>query len=298
MKSTPDSGSYAIPLSESANCVYCRRNHDIVIGSDADLLFHMHYTGHYIAEKGYHIRRRMGEAGLLLLTISGEGGLKYHNDFYQMTRGCCMLINTAELHEYYPKADGWEFKYIHFWGGMSGEYIGYIMSRAGPVTVLGEDDLLRMDGILERVMDLTGADVIDDYPEISSLIYSMLTMLYPGGGGIGDGGVSVGAAAMAKALRFIRRSYAENISTEDIAGEVNLSRSYMSELFLRTYGMPPHEYLVIYRLSIVKDMLTNTQMTVSDIAACTGFRDVFSLSRVFKRQTGISPTEYRENSRG
>lgn len=296
VKSTLDIGPYAIPADEAANCIYLRRNHDIMIGPDADLLFHMQYAGHYIVRKEFHIRRRMVESAILLLTLGGDGELIYSGRVYQLTRGSCMLLNCADFHEYYPRDDGWEFKFIHFLGGMSSEYIGHIVSRSGPVTNVSGDSLIRMENALDRVLERTGSDVVEDYPEISLLIYSMLTLLYPGGRA-DEGEPSSGTAAMTRAVLFIRRSYAENISTEDIAREVNLSRPYMSDLFMRTFGMPPHEYVTTYRLSIVKDMLANTQRTVSEIAASTGFRDVSSLSRVFKRRIGISPVGYRQKYR-
>ena len=53
----------------------------------------------------------------------------------------------------------------------------------------------------------------------------------------------------------------------------------------------------MYRLSQVKKQLLNTKCSIAEIADQTGFRDVFTLSRVFKRKFGITPTAYRKQLR-
>ena len=83
---------------------------------------------------------------------------------------------------------------------------------------------------------------------------------------------------------------------EDVAHAVNLSRTGLFELFQKTYGIPPHEYLIEYRLSLAKDMLSNTSLSMTDIAAQTGFRDIFAFSRRFMDKTGMSPSEYRRQN--
>ena len=62
---------------------------------------------------------------------------------------------------------------------------------------------------------------------------------------------------------------------------------------MQTYGISPHDYLISHRISIAKDMLLNTELSISEIAEQTGFRDVFALSRVFRQKQKLSPSEYR-----
>ena len=204
-----------------------------------------------------------------------------------------MLIDTQQYHEYYPRDDGWEFKYIHFWGGMSREYLSYAESKTGPVFQLGEDDVEKMEELIDSVIDKTGDEAVTDYARISGDIYSMIILLLSCAE-IKDGAAEPGGGSgVTEAALFIRRNYARPVSVTDIAVHVNLSRTYLTEQFKRIYGMPPHEYLTAYRLSAAKNLLINTSMTVTEIAEKTGFRDVYSFSRVFSRMNGISPAKYR-----
>ena len=294
MKSSVNGEHSAIPSDEIASTSYLRRNEDVVLGTLAELYFCMQYAGHYICRGDFHIKRRWEDSALIMLTLSGEGRLVYKKGQYALTRGSCMLIDIRNAHEYFSVGDGWEFKFLHFSGAMSEKYLSYLEEHAGPVFTLADDELARMEGIFDRILDKTEAKDIQDYPGLSCDIYTLLTMLLAHENRINRSIETPGVRAMTEAVAYIRDNYMRPIGTEDIARVAGLSRSYMSELFTHTYGMPPHEYLVMFRLSVAKNLLLNTQLTVTEIAEQTGFRDIFSFSRIFKRCTGISPVRYRQ----
>lgn len=253
----------------------------------------MEFVGHYIGNERFHIKCSQTRAGLLLLTISGRGKLIYRNAEYVLTRGSRMLIDIATLHEYYTVGDRWEFKFLHFSGAMSEKYITHIEEHSAPVFTLMGDEFLQMDRTLDRILDMTEEAVFSDYACISGLIYSLVTLFLSHGSGKSCDD-SAGSKAMSDTIAYIRQNYMRSINTGDIAQAANLSRSYMSEIFTRTFGIPPHEYLVQFRLSVAKDMLLNTKLTVIEIAEKTGFRDIFSFSRIFRCEMDVSPAKYRQ----
>ena len=280
------------PLAEVRSCMYFRRNHDMLLGSLSELLFHVIFAGHYVCSTGFHVDRKMEPSALLLLTLSGEGDFRYRGTRVTLKRGSCFLIDTQFHHEYFPVNDGWEFKYVHFRGGNTADLLEYLEPR-GPVFTLDEGELWRAETVLGRVLDGTEPETIEDYPGLSGEVYSLL-MLLMSHNGKKPGGESVNTPRpMAYAVDFIRRNYAGDISVAEIARAVNLSRSALFELFRLTYGMPPHEYLTQYRLSVAKNMLTNTSLAITGIAEQTGFRDIYAFSRRFREKNGVPPSEYR-----
>ena len=289
MKSPLSGSPAALPASELNTCRFILRNQDILLGPRAELLFHVQYVGHYLCRREFHIKRRMGQSALLLLSLTGEGELCYQGARYRLARGACVLIDTRIEHEYYPLGDDWEFKFLHFWGGTSLEFLTELR---GPVRELGNEEFARTEAILDSILEETDADVIDDYPRLSGEIYSLLMLLLSHDENRADR-QSAGCRAIPDILAYIRSNYSRKITTEEIADSVNLSRSYLSELFRKKIGMPPHEYVTQYRLSVAKTMLSNTALSVTEIAEQTGFRDIFAFSRVFRRCVGISPVAYR-----
>jgi AraC family transcriptional regulator len=89
-----------------------------------------------------------------------------------------------------------------------------------------------------------------------------------------------------------------NLSLATIAGQCNLSVSHFSHAFRRTFGRPPHRWLLERRLEVVKDLLLTSRLTLAEIATKCGFADQPALNRSFKRVVGESPGIWRRNRKG
>jgi LacI family transcriptional regulator len=99
------------------------------------------------------------------------------------------------------------------------------------------------------------------------------------------------------AMRFIRAHAVEGINVEDVLRVVPLSRRVLEARFQKILGRTPHEEITRTRLERVKELLTETDLSLTAIAHRTGYKHVEYLSVVFKRETGQSPGEYRAQHR-
>ena len=90
------------------------------------------------------------------------------------------------------------------------------------------------------------------------------------------------------------QEYAERFSLAELAAEYHMSVSYLSHLFKRVTGYAIMEYLTMCRLSVARKLLSETGLSVTEIVFATGFSDSSNFSRLFKRETGCSPLEYRK----
>ena len=100
-----------------------------------------------------------------------------------------------------------------------------------------------------------------------------------------------------KAIYYIENNYDKNITLESIAKEVHFSFSYFSRLFSSQLGMSFTEYLTNVRIRHVKRQLIQTNKSVMEIALDTGFCHGDYLSSKFKNKTGMTPLEFRRNSK-
>jgi len=101
-------------------------------------------------------------------------------------------------------------------------------------------------------------------------------------------------ARLEPVLQAIQSRYAEALTLEQMAGLVHLHPAYFSTVFHRATGLPPSQYLAQYRLRRAHDLLLSTDRSIREIAAATGFRDPFYLSRAFRKAAGVSPSEFRK----
>lgn len=97
-----------------------------------------------------------------------------------------------------------------------------------------------------------------------------------------------------KAIEYIDKNLYKNITLDMISCECNLSQSYFSKLFKKEVGVNFISYLNGKRIEKSKEMLKNTQETVNNIAINIGFEDVGYFIRVFKKNVGITPNQYRK----
>ncbi|NWF69916.1 MAG: substrate-binding domain-containing protein [Chloroflexi bacterium] len=97
------------------------------------------------------------------------------------------------------------------------------------------------------------------------------------------------------AMAFIHEHFAETISRQDIAQHVGLSEDHLTFCFRRELGTTPIAYLQRYRINQAKRLLKEGQQTITEIASSVGFSDSGYFSRIFHRETGLSPEAFRRS---
>lgn len=88
-----------------------------------------------------------------------------------------------------------------------------------------------------------------------------------------------------------------NLSVTYVSEKFNLSRSRISTYFKESCGVGIAEFIIEKRIEIAKEMLLNSENTVTWIAEQTGFSSLVAFVRAFKRVEGITPSQYRETER-
>ena len=100
--------------------------------------------------------------------------------------------------------------------------------------------------------------------------------------------------AIRLALRYIEEHRREEISQSDVADAVHLNPSYFSTLFKKSVGKGFGDYLTECRLERIKEKLATTSEKIKNISASEGFNDYQYFIKVFKKNTGLTPGQYRE----
>lgn len=95
------------------------------------------------------------------------------------------------------------------------------------------------------------------------------------------------------AKKYIRNHLTENLSLSDVAERAGVSTAYLSTLFSRESGCGFVDYLNKARIEYACHYMHDGEMKIYEIAFKVGFRDEKYFSRVFKKVTGQSPSEYR-----
>ena len=100
-----------------------------------------------------------------------------------------------------------------------------------------------------------------------------------------------------KALQCIQEEYAGEISLKTIAGRFGVSPAYLGHLFHEQTGAYFNDHLTSIRLDAARRLIVETALKVNEIAERTGFGTQTYFNRIFRREHGVSPGEYRQQAR-
>lgn len=107
--------------------------------------------------------------------------------------------------------------------------------------------------------------------------------------------VEKSATIIDKINKYIREHYMEDIGRNEIAGEFFLTPEYLAKLYKKRTGINLKDYINEYRIEVAKELLKSGEKNISNIAEAVGFNNFSYFSTLFKKITGVSPKEYKNN---
>lgn len=102
---------------------------------------------------------------------------------------------------------------------------------------------------------------------------------------------------MKPATDYIQSHYTEDVTIEKLASMAGMPESSFRNRFTQTFGISPGRYITTIRLNAARKLLEATGKPLSEIAVETGFFDQSHLTKLFKRERGVTPGEYRRRHR-
>jgi len=97
--------------------------------------------------------------------------------------------------------------------------------------------------------------------------------------------------------QYIERYLHTQITVDQIAKSFHLHPNYFIKYFKKHFGMPPLKYMRQKRIQHAKRLLTTTMLPIGEIAVATGWDDSNHLGKIFRKETGYSPSAYRAQYR-
>lgn len=97
-------------------------------------------------------------------------------------------------------------------------------------------------------------------------------------------------------LKHIHKHYMEHITLKSLAANFNISLTYICRVFTNKYQISPIQYANSLKLEKVKELLSGTDLSITEISDLVGFNSIHYLSRYFTAKEKITPQEFRRRS--
>jgi len=257
------------------------------------------WGGHRICMPDHKIGPRVLENYKIVLVVKGRGALEQGDKRFFVGAGDLFALFPGIKHLYYADPeDPWEIMWVSFNGRACGEIVNSIhLSPSLPVIVGGSSP-----GIIEIFYNIIRS--LENAGELFSmratgylyLLFSEILSMGKTREKMAD--INKKEDLIKKTLTFIELNYYNHIDVGLLCGYVNYSRSYFSRLFKMKTGVSIPEYINNVRIKRAKLLLKSTDLSINEVARSVGFDDSFYFSKIFKKITGLSPTDYKMMTTG
>lgn len=243
--------------------------------------------------------RVLNEFQMVYIT-SGSGMFrsKSFNDgrLTRISEGDMLVLFPGEWHSYYPeKATGWKEYGIGFAGKMAASLLKYgFISPTKPILHIG---------VREEITRLyeTALNIASEQKSLyQQLLFSMVNLII-GYSCFYDRNGTFSTTYMEKKINQAKLLIPDNLGTitpESLSAKLNLGYTTFRKKFKEYTGFSPAKYILEIRIMKAKELLTNTYMTVNEIASELGFDNIDYFYVVFKSRTGMTPLSFRKKSQG
>ena len=97
-------------------------------------------------------------------------------------------------------------------------------------------------------------------------------------------------------IDYIQNNYSEPLTNDSIANEFHLNPVYLNRIFKINTNMSIHSFVINYRLNVAMTLLRSENVSVKEISNMVGYDDPIQFSKMFKKDIGITPKQYRNNA--
>lgn len=102
---------------------------------------------------------------------------------------------------------------------------------------------------------------------------------------------------IAPAIEYIHNNYSEKtLNITELSKMCGIKESYFRRIFTAVHGVPPVKYINNLRLSRAKEILAQSSYNIDDVAYMSGFNNPYHFCRLFKKETDLTPSEYRKST--
>ena len=210
--------------------------------------------------------------------------------------GNIFLLFPNEWHTYRPfETEGWEVYWVGFRGKNADQLLehGFFYPSSPIIRVGYREDLI---GLFQQLIGFAQQEESGFQPLIAGYVAHMLGLIFQKKRAANF--INKAIVQKINKARMIIRERAETINPELLAAELNLSYSWFRRSFKEYTGSSPTQYILLIKSQKAKELLSNTNQTISEISETLNYVSPYYFSVSFKRTTGMTPGEFRKMSRG
>lgn len=242
-------------------------------------------------ENGYTWGPGVRDHYLIHFVVSGKGSYTVNNCVYTLNSGDIFLAKPNQLITYSADlVEPWEYYWVGFNGACANKLVGSLPFQDNNSV----HHCKYPESVKKALLDIFLSRGSEPRNEVLMIgyLYIFIAELMQESEALVPNILNSSSQYVLSAIKFIQFNYSHDISIDDIAKAVGVSRSHLYRVFISNVSQSPIDYLTTYRINEACVLLKSSSLSIAEIAVSVGFFDQFYFSRVFKKSKGVPPSKY------
>ncbi|MDQ6480150.1 AraC family transcriptional regulator [Dyadobacter sp. LHD-138] len=268
---------------------------DLIQKNPALFPLYITHIGYFPKAQFHYRERRKGcEDNIFIYCVQGKGHFVIGEKKFDVTANQFILLPATDTYMRYwaNNDDPWTIYWIHFTGETIGSYNQslQITTQKGPVNIPFSKKAIELWHQIYQSLEM-GYSMENLANSNMSLNYFIAQFLYPDKHLYPD---IVGKKdIITESITYMRLHIDKKLTVEDMANMHKLSCSHFSMLFRKATGMPPLDYFTHLKMQKACQLIYSNESKIKEVALSLGYEDPYYFSRVFRKNMGQSPEQYK-----
>lgn len=253
--------------------------------------------GYFPCARFHYVNRPQGSSEYILIySKEGSGWIQVGEEKHTLTKDEFIVIPKSTPHAYgSDEKSPWSIYWIHF-DGSKAAFLSQGLCIPSGITPADDSRIAERIDLFEEIFALLNQNLSIETLEYVGLVLQHLigTFRYVSIYRKGNIRKNNDNDAILKIIHFMEENIENHLSVEQMATIGNLSKSHLYRRFLDETGQSPLDYFIHMKIKKACMLLTQTSMTISQIAFKLGFHETQYFARTFKKAMGLSAGEFRK----
>jgi len=232
---------------------------------------------------------------IIHFVVSGKGIYKTKNDKIEtenvLEAGSAFAIYKYDT-VYYHSDEKDPMHY--FWVGFNGDESEKILDYIGFSKNIPAIKIKNIDAIIEAFEKIFSAvNTSEKYP-VFSAFYNFICIIKQNNVMSKHIITDDGDTIFSRTTEFVKSNICQNIKVQDLIEYLHIDQSYFTKIFKKHFNILPHDYITKTRIQYSEYLLKTTDQSIKEIVEFLNFTDVYSFSKLFKKEFGLPPSQYRK----
>ncbi len=257
--------------------------------SNRSNILNIEMAGTTFPDSSYTIRRTNSDIYVFEYVLDGCGFIECNNHIHKVNPGDFYLLQKGSTYIYYSDKTT---PYTKLWFNASGLLIDSLLD----IYNLNDDVIVQnvnVHCIFDEFHNILKTNQTSTAMEKASAIkiHELISIVFYS---INPQKITEKNETAKRIKKSLDNSIYDNISLDKLSKKLFISKVQIIRIFKKEYGQTPYAYILNKKIEVAKKLLMNTNMLIKEISNKLCFADEHYFSNIFKKTTGLSPSDYKK----